>query len=315
MRVLTRVLFSSLLFNSVPAMAQSKAKSGERKASAISSAATPSAAKTTASKPALVVIAAQNGATGAVGLLAPLPRVYAPVKPRDAAPKYPWRQNITSTIFWIGEPPSQNNPTPNHASSWEMEWQLKYGGYDDPNKNNRTWDFRPKAFIPGLNPFYIALPFNDITNPKVAKRIPWYTTRKQAGARSVCRGVWIAIRSGTKTCFAQWEDCGPFTTNDAAYVFEGKPPITKNNNSAGIDISPAIRDFLGISSGAKVDWRFCSDSEVPDGPWKRYGQNNTLLPDSVRNNDEVRKRYQELVRQREEWLKSRGQKPLVGVPQ
>jgi hypothetical protein len=268
----------------------------------------PAASKSAAAKGApaknKTPAAPSKGAAGAIGPAAPLPRVYAPVKPRDAAPKYPWRQNITSTIFWIGEQPSQNNPTPNHSSSWEVNWQLKYGGYDDPNKENRTWDFRPKAFTPGLNPFYIALPFNDITNPEVAKRIPWYKTRKAAGARSVCRGVWVAIRAGNKTCFAQWEDCGPWTTNDAAYVFEGKPPVTKENNAAGIDISPAVRDFLGISSGAKVDWRFCADSEVPDGPWKRYGQNNTLLPDDVRNNDEIRQRYQELVRQREEWLKN-----------
>ncbi len=243
-----------------------------------------------------------KGATGAIGPVAPLPRVYAPVRPRDAAPKYPWRKNITTTIFWIGETPTENNPTPNHASSWDTRWQLRYGGFDDPNRENRTWDFRPKAFTPGLNPFYIALPFNDLTNPEIAKLIPWYKARKADGAKSVCQSMWVAIKAGNKTCFAQWEDCGPFTTDDHKYVFEGKPPSTKGNGGAGLDVSPAVRDFLGISSGVRCDWRFCTEAEVPDGPWKRYGSNNTFLTKEQRDNEALRKQYQELVRRREEWL-------------
>ena len=239
-----------------------------------------------------------------MGPTAPLPRVYAPTRPREVAPKYPWRKSIPTTIFWIGEAPAQNNPTPNHASSWDTNWQFNYGGYDDPNKDNRTWDFRPKAFTPGLNPFYIALPFNDLTNPDIAKLIPWYKEKKAAGAKSVCQSMWIAIRSGNKTCFAQWEDCGPFTTDDHNYVFGGKPPVTKGNGGAGLDISPAVRDFLGISSGALCDWRFCSEEEVTDGPWKRYGKNNTFLTKDQRDNEVLRKQYAELVRKREEWLKT-----------
>jgi len=270
--------------------------SAKQKPAATSGKSAAAPAKPAASKPSA------KGATGAIGPVAPLPRVYAPVRPRDAAPKYPWRKNITTTIFWIGETPTENNPTPNHASSWDTQWQLRYGGFDDPNRDNRTWDFRPKAFTPGLNPFYIALPFNDLTNPEIAKLIPWYKARKAVGAKSVCQSMWVAIKAGNKTCFAQWEDCGPFTTDDHKYVFEGKPPSTKGNGGAGLDVSPAVRDFLGISSGVKCDWRFCTEAEVPDGPWKRYGSNNTFLTREQRDNEELRKQYQELVRRREEWL-------------
>src|SRR6188474_2883912 len=70
------------------------------------------------------VTATAKGVTGAVGPVAPLPRVYAPVRPREVAPKYPWRKNIPTTIFWIGELPSENNPTPNRSSSWDVNWQL-----------------------------------------------------------------------------------------------------------------------------------------------------------------------------------------------
>ncbi|HWB05985.1 MAG TPA: hypothetical protein VG796_23385 [Verrucomicrobiales bacterium] len=275
----------------------------------------PSASKATttqASNPATAP-GSTTGAKGIVGAVAPLPRVYAPTRPREVAPKYPWRRNIPTTIFWIGESPSENNPTPNHASSWDVNWQLNYGGFDDPNKDNRTWDFRPKAFTPGLNPFYIALPFNDLTCPEVAKLIPWYKKRKAEGAKSVCQSMWVAVRFGNKTCFAQWEDCGPFTTEDHNYVFGGKPPATKGNGGAGLDISPAVRDFLGASSGALCDWRFCTEEEVTDGPWKRFGKNNTFLSKDQRENEALRKRYEELVRRREEWLKKQATQVSVRV--
>ncbi|MGB1130221.1 MAG: hypothetical protein ACPG4K_09225, partial [Haloferula sp.] len=98
-----------------------------------------------------------------------LPRVVIPTtrqpvqrqSHRRSAQLYPWRQNITATVFWIGEQPTQNNPTPNCKSSWDQNWMENFGGYDDPKPANRiadhrNSDFRPKAFIPKLNPFYIA---------------------------------------------------------------------------------------------------------------------------------------------------------------
>ncbi len=37
-----------------------------------------------------------------------------------------------TTIFWISEQRSENNPVQNHASSWDSQWQLNFGGYDNP---------------------------------------------------------------------------------------------------------------------------------------------------------------------------------------
>jgi hypothetical protein len=45
--------------------------------------------------------------------------------------------SITTTIFWIGEHPSTNNPLPNDASSRDPNWFANYGGYDDPDLNLR----------------------------------------------------------------------------------------------------------------------------------------------------------------------------------
>lgn len=236
--------------------------------------------------------------------VAPLPRVYAPTRPREVAPRYPWRRNITTTVFWVGEAPSGRNLTPNHKSSWDTRWQENFGGFDDPNRENRTYDFHPRNFVPKLNPFYVALPFNDKTNEAIAAaRIPWFKTRKHPESNSACHGMWLAVRFGNKTCFAQWEDCGPFTTDDHNYVFGTAPPKNPENNGAGLDVSPAVRDFLGIASGAQCDWRFCTPDEVPDGPWTRFGDGRKLATSGGQNIDAIRAKYDEMVRQREDWLK------------
>src|SRR4051812_22744602 len=47
---------------------------------------------------------------------------------------YPWKNNIVTTIFWIGEEASGNNPVPNHSSSWDKHWAQNYGGFDNPNR-------------------------------------------------------------------------------------------------------------------------------------------------------------------------------------
>lgn len=196
---------------------------------------------------------------------------------------YPWKTFVTCSVFWIGEQPTQNNPVPNCKSSWDMNWMANFGGYDNPDPLRRIADhasgeFRPRAFVPKLNPFYVALPYNDLASggtdyKREAQRvIPWFH-RVRVGGRlqSVCKGRWVQIIRAGRSCYAQWEDCGPWETDDWAFVFGNKPPKNKNNQSAGIDISPAVRDYLGVTSFDKVHWRFVEESQVPYGPWKKYG--------------------------------------------
>jgi hypothetical protein len=215
-------------------------------------------------------------------------RPAAPVRPATAAApvprgQYPWRLHITTTLFWIGELPTENNPVPNTKSSWDANWMANFGGYDDPNPANRiadfvTGEFRPKAFVPKLNPFYVALPYNDVSSSnqhksEAARVIPWFARLRPDPGKTVCKGRWVQIYNGRSSCYAQWEDCGPWVTDDWEYVFGNgnKPPKTKQNGGAGIDLSPAIRDYLSLASGKKVHWRFVEAGEVPYGPWKKYG--------------------------------------------
>jgi len=61
--------------------------------------------------------------------------------------RYPWKKNIVTTVFWIGEKPSANNPVPNRISSWDKNWSRSYGGFDDPNPAHRR-NLIPLKFTP-----------------------------------------------------------------------------------------------------------------------------------------------------------------------
>src|SRR5581483_5495463 len=190
-------------------------------------------------------------------------------QPEDANSRYPWKREIVTTTFWIGENASKNNPVPNHASSWDPHWAQNYGGDDEPIAANRTSEYTPAKFTPGQNPFYVALPYNDVTKgmhkPEASRVIPWFSKDYKEPGKSVCKGRWIAIRHGNKVCYAQWEDAGPFRTDHWEYVFGSERPKPNLNHGAGLDVSPAVRDYLGMNSTDVTDWKFVDFEEVPTG--------------------------------------------------
>jgi len=240
-----------------------------------------------------------------------LPQIVAPTRPRTLYTRFPWKFDITATVFWVGEAPGQNNPTPNDKSSWDVNWEKNFGGYDDPNVSKRTRDYIPAAFIPQENPFYIALPYNDVLawnkhKPEASRVIPWFRERYKSPGKTVLKGQWLAIRYAGRICYAQWEDCGPFMTTDYNYVFGKGRPKTKKNKGAGIDLAPAVRDYLRLKSGAKVDWRFVDLKEIPYGPWCKYGRNNPFVKGQERQRAEQQERLEELKRMRDAWFKSQG---------
>lgn len=239
-----------------------------------------------------------------------VPRTYSPTRPRTTQTLYPWRRNITASVFWVGEKATAANPTHNSSSSWDPKWATNYGGYDDPKKENRTPRYHPKAFIPKRNPFYIALPYNDRidwskTKTSARRVVPWFKQTFEREGKSVCRGRWVAIHYKGKVAYAQWCDVGPFETDDWEYVFGTAPPKTTKNKAAGIDISPAVRDYLGIKGGlAKVDWRFVELREIGHGPWRFFGENNHFI-NMARNLDKAKRdEIERLKKARDEWLKS-----------
>jgi len=192
------------------------------------------------------------------------------IKCDESSPCYPWKMGIVSTVFWIGE--TGSGPT-NARSAWDKDWVSSYGGLDDPVRRR---GYRPAGFRPLKNPFYVALPYCDMRagrlKPEAAKVVPWFIERFRGLASSVCKGRWIEIRRGIRTCYAQWEDVGPFCTDSAAYVFGDERPSPNVNYGAGIDVSPAVRDYLGLGSLSVVDWRFVETADIPMGPWSLAGR-------------------------------------------
>jgi len=179
----------------------------------------------------------------------------------------PNHQSVRATMFWVGEPPDEDNANiTNVSSSWTENWVKAFGGIDSPE--NRC-GYKPCGFEPKENAFYFALPYNDYTadgNLKAAselKRIPWFSGPAPEGM-SLLKNRWIAVTLNGKTAYAQWEDVGPFNENDVEYVFGNTKPKAR----AGLDLSPAMNDYLGLGGEANVSWKFVEASDVPDGPWK-----------------------------------------------
>lgn len=180
-------------------------------------------------------------------------------------------RDITVTVFWVGEgATSENNYITNVVSAWDSFWVDSFGGVDDPF--NRE-GFYPTGFVPKENPFYFALPYNDLREDGKRKKdaskvIPWAEEREWAASESMVKNKWIKIEHEGKVAFAQWEDVGPFESNDKEYVFGEAGPKSEINKNAGLDVSPAVRDYLGLEGIDVVDWQFVDDEDVPDGPWK-----------------------------------------------
>ncbi|HMH00979.1 MAG TPA: TonB family protein, partial [Terriglobales bacterium] len=157
------------------------------------------------------------------------------------------------------------------------DWLKNFGGVDDPEPPARH-DYIPISFVPRQNPFYCALPYNDVEQgqfkPEALIVIPWFKQVHTEPGQSVCKDRWVAIRKGDRICYAQWEDCGPFRTDHFQYVFQNERPT---RHGAGLSVSPAVRDHLGLAPTDVADWRFVEVSDVPPGPWRNYGENNHFV--------------------------------------
>ena len=173
-----------------------------------------------------------------------------------------------TTLFWVGEPADADDAfIPNYRSYWDKEWQLNYGGVDDPNIRNGAW---PAGFRPKENPFYVGLPFGEFTSElgyelkANTQQVPWY----KAGLSPILKNHWVEIGFGERTCYAQWEDVGPLEVDDFAYVFgEAEIPLNSFDTGAGLDASPAVWRHLGLTENEVTVWRFVDAADVPPGPW------------------------------------------------
>ncbi len=198
------------------------------------------------------------------------------IEKKKVHPAFTWRENVWTTTFWIGQGKLKSVPgsSCNRKSAWDRNWVASYGGLDHPTKRE---GYRPAAFYPKQNPFYVALPFNDLVNPDIsAKWVPWWNPHTPRWT-SQLKGRWIEIEHQGRSAFAQWKDVGPWVTSDPEYVFGG----ARHKGRAGLDVSPAVRDFLGLRGSGYTRWRFVEEKNVPPGPWWDYNPQRNKQPQSL----------------------------------
>ncbi|MGI8554601.1 MAG: hypothetical protein ACR2PL_27985 [Dehalococcoidia bacterium] len=218
--------------------------------------------------------AASSAPTAAPTTGSSLMRLGSPTVSLAPPSRFPLHQNITATVFWIGEPKGNGSSENSALSAWDDAWEQHYGGYDDYQHRNGSF---PAAFTPKENPFYFDLPYNDFDDTgnrraDAAKVVPWAGEKQWGAKESMLKNRWIRITKGDKSVYAQWEDAGPYQYDDSAYVFGTALPVSTLASNAGMDVSPAVRDVLGFNGlntdGNKVGWQFVSTDQVPNGPWK-----------------------------------------------
>ena len=106
---------------------------------------------------------------------------------------------VSTTIFWIGEPASADNGfIANDDSAWDECWKERYGGIDDPVNRN---GFFPAGFTPHDNPFYVALPYNDLDSNgdrrwNLASVVPWAKIATLPVTDSAVKNRWVKIIAG-----------------------------------------------------------------------------------------------------------------------
>jgi poly(3-hydroxybutyrate) depolymerase len=177
--------------------------------------------------------------------------------------KYPIHKNIMTTYFWVGEDASEDNSwISNHHSAWDEDWVNHFGGIDNPDCRD---GYQPCGFTAKENTFYCALPYSDFDDqgPKVNRLdVPWY--EEVDDQTSVIKNRWVKVIFNGKEAYCQLEDAGPGSSDDFAYVFGNAAPI----HDIGLDVSPAVRDYLGLDGMDQTNWQFVDDEDVISGPWK-----------------------------------------------
>lgn len=173
---------------------------------------------------------------------------------------------VPTTMFWVGEPSTRDNHfIPNTPSVWQNNWAAYYGGPDNPASRQ---GYRPATFVPKENPFYFALPYSDYAADGKVKedvtKVPWYQSKPPPGV-SIIKNQWIMVTFHGRKVYGQWEDAGPLGEDDMNYVFGSARPHYK---PSGLDLSPAMADYLKLDGLGTTTWQFVAAGDVPAGPWK-----------------------------------------------
>jgi hypothetical protein len=234
----------------------------------------------------VVGVVVTPGAAARSGPLGPLP-VAGPVAQAPGAQslsRYPLHERIPATVFWVGTVSAQGAGGDGQSllSAWDSAWAEHFGGCDGVGAAGRECasdverrtapDWFPTAIVPRENPYYVGLPYNDLSSPKSTDRyrIPWaadqgFAIHLNDRTVSFMKNRWVGVTGPAGTCYAQIEDSGPGAVDPDYVLGTGRP-----SNPHGINLSPAVTRCVGLAAEAgsgDVDWRFVD--APPPGPWGR----------------------------------------------
>ena len=86
---------------------------------------------------------------------------------------------------------------------WDLNWTANYGGTDNPEPSARR-NYIPIAFVPKQNPFYFALPYNDVTHGQFKPEAPLVSlgSSNPTPGRGSRSAVIAGLRFARATAFA-----------------------------------------------------------------------------------------------------------------
>ncbi|HET9656421.1 MAG TPA: hypothetical protein VFP72_13780 [Kineosporiaceae bacterium] len=238
------------------------------------------------------LLAVQHGAVGRTAGRSPSPTA-APAAPATspAAPapavspstrSYPLHTGVRTTWFNVGgvDNPDGGEETQNVGSAWDAAWSTHFGGCDGvgpvgpqciPEPRVASNDWFPQHMTPMENPFYVAIPLDDVNDATAAaarSSFPWaHDPDSMLGSpsTSLVKNRWVAVTGPNgRTCYAQVEDAGPWSYHDVAYVFSAAPPVVRPS----LDVSPSVFNCIGVDldvGETTTSWRFVDSP--PPGPW------------------------------------------------
>ena len=212
--------------------------------------------------------------------------------------QYPWKEGIVTTVFWIGEEAAGNNPVPNFSSSWDLNWEQSYGGFDNPNPRRPQPQFRPGQFHPPPKPLLhrAALQRRDSRDNQAGSQnrhpVGSATSSSAASGRKASPSATIA---GLPSAAAP--PAKSATPNGA--IAAPSAPITGITSSATRNPSPTSTRapasmsrppcaiICNSAAPMRPDWKFVEVGDVPNGPWALYGDNNDLVQNSRRGQERM----------------------------
>lgn len=160
-------------------------------------------------------------------------------------------QDFHNQVTEPGEPTEPSGPAANHR---DIETTV-FGGASDPNNSA----YPPYDYLNDSD-LYVALPYS-FPNSMFPDNRPR-----------------VRVYHGELSAVGEVRDKGPWTTDDEAYVMGTARPIAEicyNNhsglpsgpnagkvptNKAGLDLSPALADMVGLDGKGQCDWELVNES-------------------------------------------------------